>query len=148
MILSRVEAIVEAKNAGIPYNKEPLSRLEEDLINLKTSQPPEIVSSFSEMTEEGVTYAILNAEEGEYNRYTEYMLINGVPERVGTQDTVVDAYTRSETDVLLSGKVNTEAGKGLSSNDYTTAEKEKLASIQPSPITVNENGEMVVTYEV
>lgn len=29
----------------------------------------------------------------------------------------------------LAGKVDAEAGKGLSSNDYTTAEKEKLASI-------------------
>ena len=29
----------------------------------------------------------------------------------------------------LAGKVDAEAGKGLSSNDYTTAEKEKLAGI-------------------
>lgn len=31
---------------------------------------------------------------------------------------------------LLEDKVNTEEGKGLSSNDYTTAEKEKLAGLK------------------
>lgn len=31
---------------------------------------------------------------------------------------------------LLEDKVNTEEGKGLSSNDYTTAEKEKLAGLE------------------
>ena len=30
----------------------------------------------------------------------------------------------------LAGKVSTEAGKGLSSNDYTDAEKEKLGAIE------------------
>ena len=29
----------------------------------------------------------------------------------------------------LAGKVNTESGKGLSTNDFTTAEKNKLAGI-------------------
>ena len=33
--------------------------------------------------------------------------------------------------LALDGKVNTESGKGLSSNDYTTAEKDKLAGVAP-----------------
>ena len=36
-------------------------------------------------------------------------------------------YTKTETDTLLSGKVNAETGKGLSTNDFTTAEKNNLA---------------------
>lgn len=32
-------------------------------------------------------------------------------------------------ETALAGKVNTESGKGLSTNDYTTAEKQKLAGI-------------------
>ncbi len=38
-------------------------------------------------------------------------------------------YTKTETDTLLGGKVDKEVGKGLSTNDYTTAEKTKLANI-------------------
>lgn len=39
-------------------------------------------------------------------------------------------YTISEADALLAGKVDKVSGKGLSTNDYTTAEKNKLAGIE------------------
>lgn len=42
----------------------------------------------------------------------------------------VDTYTKSEIDAKLDLKVNTEIGKGLSSNDYTLTEKTKLASVE------------------
>ena len=35
-------------------------------------------------------------------------------------------YTKTEVDTALGGKVDKETGKGLSTNDYTTAEKTKL----------------------
>ena len=38
-------------------------------------------------------------------------------------------YTKTEADTLLDGKVDKVAGKGLSTEDYTTAEQTKLASI-------------------
>lgn len=38
-------------------------------------------------------------------------------------------YYHSKVKALLAGKQNTESGKGLSTNDYTTAEKTKLAGI-------------------
>ena len=38
-------------------------------------------------------------------------------------------YTESETDTLLNKKVDKVSGKGLSTNDYTTDEKNKLAGI-------------------
>jgi hypothetical protein len=41
----------------------------------------------------------------------------------------VNAYTKTEVDTALNGKVDTETGKGLSTNDYTTAEKNKLSGI-------------------
>ena len=45
-------------------------------------------------------------------------------------------YTKSETDTLLEEKVDVETGKGLSTNDYTNAEKAKVASaVQPSDIS-------------
>ena len=39
-------------------------------------------------------------------------------------------YTEDETDTLLSGKVNTESGKGLSKNDFSDAYKTKLNGIE------------------
>lgn len=47
----------------------------------------------------------------------------------GTVD--LSAYATTEwVNQQLANKVNVEAGKGLSTNDYTTAEKQKLANIQ------------------
>ena len=43
---------------------------------------------------------------------------------------ITDAYTKTESDNLLSEKVDKETGKGLSTNDYTTTEKEKLSGIE------------------
>ena len=43
-----------------------------------------------------------------------------------TGEVVVDAYTKAETDTLLTGKVDKITGKGLSTNDYTTAEKKQI----------------------
>ena len=43
---------------------------------------------------------------------------------------VADSYSKAETDTLLNGKVDKVDGKGLSTNDYTTAEKTKLDGIE------------------
>ena len=40
-----------------------------------------------------------------------------------------ETYTQTEVNTLLDKKVSKEDGKGLSTNDYTTAEKNKLAGI-------------------
>ncbi|MCR4644912.1 MAG: hypothetical protein K5695_05825 [Oscillospiraceae bacterium] len=40
-----------------------------------------------------------------------------------------DGYTKAETDALLAEKVDQVSGKGLSTEDYTSAEKSKLAGI-------------------
>jgi len=39
-------------------------------------------------------------------------------------------YDQDETDELLDDKVDKESGKGLSTNDYTTAEKNKLSGVE------------------
>lgn len=63
----------------------------------------------------------------------DYADLSGKP----TIPTVDNAITQGGTNPVtggaifdaLEGKVNTESGKGLSTNDYTTAEKDKLAGI-------------------
>ena len=53
-----------------------------------------------------------------YDEYDEYMVIDGVLEKMG--DWKVD----------LSGYVQKEAGKGLSTNDYTSADKQKVTNME------------------
>ena len=71
------------------------------------------------------------------NRYR-YNRTNIVDETLGRWRVVeggggaelIDYYKKTEIDELLGKKVSVEDGKGLSTNDYTTVEKEKLASLE------------------
>ena len=64
--------------------------------------------------QDNVLYLVMNAATGYYDIYA----------KVGEEVVRLD-----DTTVDLSGKVDKVAGKGLSTNDYTTAEKTKLAGI-------------------
>lgn len=46
-----------------------------------------------------------------------------------------DGYDDTELRKMIANKVNKEEGKGLSTNDYTTEEKEKLNNLPNNPIT-------------
>ena len=67
------------------------------------------------------------------NIYDEYINTNGTSEgweKIG--DTEIDLsnyYTKTQTDNLLSGKVDKVAGYGLSKNDYTDADKAIVDSV-------------------
>ena len=63
---------------------------------------------------ENVLYLVMNAKTGHYDIYA----------KVGDKVELLD-----DTTVDLSGYGQKETGKGLSTNDYTTAEKTKLAGI-------------------
>lgn len=77
----------------------------------KTAESVPAVSS----AEENVLYLVKNATTGYYDIYA----------KVGDEVVRLD-----DTTVDLSGYVQKETGKGLSTNDYTTAEKTKLAGIE------------------
>lgn len=71
--------------------------------------------------QENILYLVMNTTTKHYDIYAK---IKGDGDRYTMElldDTTVD----------LSGKVDKVAGKGLSTNDYTTAEKTKLAGIAP-----------------
>lgn len=68
----------------------------------------------------------------ESNLYSEYMYVGGKWEKLGDFRSTVDLqpYAKIEyVDNQLSTKVDKVSGKGLSTNDYTTAEKNKLEGI-------------------
>lgn len=66
------------------------------------------------------------------NLYSEYMYVDSKWEKLGNFRSSVDLEPYAKTDYVntkLSTKVDKESGKGLSTNDFTTAEKNKLANI-------------------
>lgn len=63
-------------------------------------------------------YMVSKGTAGDADKYDEYMVIDGVLEKMG------------DWDVDLSNYVQKENGKGLSTNDYTDAEKTKLGGIE------------------
>ncbi len=50
--------------------------------------------------------------------------------QIGTKANSTDVYTKTESDSLLTTKVDKVTGKGLSSEDYSTVEKTKLSGIE------------------
>ena len=66
------------------------------------------------------------------NSYSEYMYVGGKWEKLGDFRSSVDLQPYAKTEYVnnqLATKVDKVAGKGLSTNDYTTTEKNKLAGI-------------------
>lgn len=75
----------------------------------------------------------LNEEDGNLWIYNTSNIVTDTGKwRIFTGGTseLIDYYKKSETDQLLDNKVDKEDGKTLSSNDYTTLEKEKLATLK------------------
>lgn len=66
------------------------------------------------------------------NSYSEYMYVDGTWEKLGDFRSSVDLQPYAKTEYVdnqLNTKVDKVSGKDLSTNDYTTAEKNKLAGI-------------------
>lgn len=85
---------------------------------------------------DNVLYLVMNSTTGHYDIYAKVTGDNGA-EVVLIDDTTVD----------LSNYVQKETGKGLSTNDYTTAEKEKLSGIKAGATkttTSTTNGNIVI----
>lgn len=68
------------------------------------------------------------ADNGEYKPVSG----GGIPLYDTTGQNTDGAMTQKATTDALNNKVDKEAGKGLSSNDYTDADKEKLANVTQS----------------
>lgn len=76
-------------------------------------------------------YLVKIESEDETNIHEEYIYVNEKWELIGnTKVDLSQYYTKTETDALLDGKVDKVEGKGLSTNDYTTSEKTKLAGLE------------------
>ena len=76
-------------------------------------------------------YLVPKQTAGQNDTYDEYIYVNNNWEHIGSTDIdLTNYYTKTETDTLLDDKVDKVTGKGLSTEDYTTAEKTKLSGIE------------------
>lgn len=79
-------------------------------------------------------YMVLKENGSENDIYNEYINTDGTPEGwefIGNSSVdLSDYYTKTQVDQLLSGYVQAETGKGLSSNDYVDADKQLVESIR------------------
>lgn len=75
-------------------------------------------------------------EDGNRYRYNRTNIVDEtlgrwrIVESGASSTDLIDYYKKTEVDDLLNGKVSVEEGKGLSTNDFTTLEKEKLAGLE------------------
>ena len=112
-----------------------------------------VVAELPEGGQAGILYLVANEDEEEQNAYDEYLWINNKYEKLGTRSIDLSQYAlKSELPTKLSqltndsgfqtsaqvvtivdgkivNKVDKVSGKQLSIEDYTTAEKQKLAGL-------------------
>ena len=101
-----------------------------DQINNAEHFHREIVDALPLTGKDNVLYLVPKAGSGK-DIYNEYIWTGVDYEFMGTTAVdLSDYYKKGEVDTLLDNKVTKVNGKQLSTNDYTTAEKTKLASLE------------------
>ena len=91
----------------------------------------EVVNELPATGEAGTVYLVPKQSAGAGDVYDEYIYVDGSFEHIGsTEIDLSNYYTKSQADDLLGDKVDKESGKGLSTEDFTTAEKTKLGGIE------------------
>jgi len=83
-------------------------------------------------------YLVPKQTAGTQDVYDEFLYVNNAWEHIGTTEIdLSNYYTKTQVDTLLADKVDKVTGKGLSAEDYTTAEKTKLSGISDSADAVS-----------
>lgn len=91
----------------------------------------EVVEELPQTGEENVIYLVPKEDTETGDVYDEYIWVDDAWELIGsTQMDLSNYYDKDEVDDLLDDKVDKVSGKGLSTNDYTTTEKNKLSGIE------------------
>lgn len=91
-----------------------------------------VVSSLPTSSIDTTKIYLVKDSDIESDSYAEYMYVDGSWEKLGDFRSSVDLAPYAKTEYVnnkLDTKVDKISGKGLSTNDFTTAEKNKLANI-------------------
>lgn len=114
-------------NIGDAYTKSEVDAKVSSVYKYKGS-----VATYEQLPTTGLTTGdVYNVEaaHGTYPAGTNYAWTGTTWDALGGTVDLSSYYTKTETDNLLDDKVDKVSGKGLSTNDYTTNEKNKLAGI-------------------
>lgn len=96
-----------------------------DLISQLTSLSVDIVEELPTTDISTTTIYLINVSGT--NNYNQWMYINNAWANIGsTSVDLSNYYTKGQADTLLDSKVDKVLGKGLSTNDFTNAYKDKL----------------------
>lgn len=111
----------------------------EDMKNFSENYLPQIFDAFCYEDGKKYRYNASNTVDDTYGKWRE------IGEGGGGGD-MSSYYTKTQVNNLLNDKVDKEVGKGLSTNDFTSEEKTKLAGLEnyddtslDSRVTANEN---------
>ena len=88
----------------------------------------------ADTTEENILYLVMNGDTGFYDIYAKVdaEVIRLDDTSVNLENYPTNSDMQKSIEAAVAGKVDTVPGKGLSSNDYTDEDAEKLASISPN----------------
>lgn len=117
-------------NIGDAYTKSEVDAKVSSVYKYKGS-----VATYENLPTTGLTTGdVYNVEaaHGSYPAGTNYAWTGTAWDPLGGTVDLSSYYTKTETNNLLDDKVDVETGKGLSTNDYTTNEKNKLSGIETS----------------
>lgn len=104
---TKVSSVYRYKGSVQTYADLPSSdQVVGDVYNIETADPTHSISAGDNVAWNGTTW-----------------------DKLGGDIDLSDYYTKTQTDTLLDDKVDKVTGKGLSTEDYTTAEKTKLAGL-------------------
>lgn len=107
---TKVSSVYRYKGSVQTYADLPSSdQVVGDVYNIETADPTHSISAGDNVAWNGTTW-----------------------DKLGGDIDLSDYYTKTQTDTLLDDKVDKVTGKGLSTEDYTTVEKTKLAGIEDS----------------
>lgn len=133
-IASHIAKVAAFTNDLDTTNKTLIGAINElkQLISLIPQFSIEVVQTLpTEDISETTIYLVPSSDPEQGNYYDEYIYVNNTWELVGTTAVdLSDYYTKAQLDVFLANKVDKVTGKGLSTEDYTTAEKTKLSGIE------------------
>ena len=117
----------EEEKSQIEALIDQLDELIEEVESLPSMNREVVESLPTTDIDPNVIYMVLREDSEPNNIYDEWLYINDEWEKIGSTETdLSDYYTKTQADNKFVEKVT---GKGLSTNDYTTAEKNKLAGI-------------------
>lgn len=143
-------------DSGFQTKAEVLSAIQEAIAKTGHAQFEKADEAPADETaKDNVLYLVKNKKT---NHYDIYAKIDGHVEWIDDTVTDLSGYpTTEDVEGMLNGYVPKEGSKVLSTNDYTTADKDKLAAIQAGATAVEKsdtngnvkiNGEETTVYEL